>query len=172
MASDLTPANEEEEDDEQTQYTIYTLLPELIAEWENLPFEIQLRFIGALVRRVVISHPAPLWIKMEIIWKKPDWDVDVLHLRRRAYKAIWTDEEDAIIREMYPTVDAELILQQLPDRTWEAIRQRGQKLGVMRKQNVNTTEAFREYDDVSLKDVLYAQEHGLTLKGRIPQWSR
>ena len=143
---------------------------ELIAEWENLEFETQLRFIGALVRHVVISHPAPLWNKIEIIWKRPEWGVDILHLRRRAYKASWTKEEDAIIREMYPTIDAADILQKLPDRTWEAIRQRGQKIGMVRERGVNMTDAHREYDDISLRDVQYAQEHSLTLKGKNPQW--
>ncbi|HYU76622.1 MAG TPA: recombinase family protein [Ktedonobacteraceae bacterium] len=172
LKNDLTPAVDEEEEDEKVQYTIYTLLPDLIAEWENLQFETQLRFIGALVRRVVMSHPAPLWIKVEIIWKRPEWGVDILHLRRRAYQASWAEEEDAIIREMYPRVDAADILQKLPDRTWEAIRQRGQKIAVVRERGVNMTDAYRVYDDVSLRDVQYAQEHTLTLKGKNPQWIR
>ena len=97
--------------------------------------------------------------------------LDKVHLRRRAYKASWSQEEDIIIREMYPQADAADMLQKLPTRTWEAIRQRGQKIGVLRERGVNTTFAYRDYDDVSLRDMEYAHEHNLTLKGKKPQWS-
>src|SRR5690349_20733656 len=70
-----TPANEEEED-EITQYQIYTLLPDLIDNWSKLSFNTRLKFVGALTRKVIISHPAPVWLKMAILWKRPEWGID------------------------------------------------------------------------------------------------
>jgi len=172
LHEDLQLPEDEEQEDEVIQYQIYTLLPDLIDNWPDLSFASRLKFVGAVTRKVVLSHPAPVWLKMEIHWKLPEWGIDIAHIRRRAYKASWTEKEDAIIQQMYETEDAAAILEKLPDRTWEAIRQRGQKLGVFRRgYKQNTTEAYKEYDDVALRDVAYAQENGLTLNGKNLQWT-
>jgi hypothetical protein len=171
LQQDLEKLTVEEDGDEVIQYQIYTLLPELFDKWSDLPFETRLKFVGALTRKVVISHPAPVWLKMEIHWKFPEWGVDVVHIRRRAYKAVWTEEETAIVREMYETSDAAEILEKLPVRTWEAIRQRGQQIGILRKGcKQNTSEAYKDFDKVSIQDVKYAEENALTFNSKIPRW--
>ena len=176
LQSQLAPVpQDEEEEDEKIQYEIYTLLPDLIDEWENLPFEQRLRFIGALTRKVVLSHVSPGWTKMEIQWKRSDWQFDVAHLRRPANHSPWTPEEEAIVREHYPRGDAGEIMRLLPMRPWNTIKARASILGVRRDLSEG-----RKHHSVSipngcypcLADIEYAREHGLVLSDKKAQWSR
>ncbi len=169
LQADLEKPADEEEEDEAIQYEIYTLLPDLFEHWDELSFKTRLKYIGAMTRKVIIKHPAPVWLQMEIHWKLPEWGVDIAHIRRRFYKAPWSDEEKAVIRELYPHADALQLLIRLPERTWSAIKVQADALGITRQRGSNTTQAYLEYDTVSIRDVQYAQEHYLTLKGKTLQ---
>ncbi len=172
LQKDLEPAEDEEAADEEIQYEIYTILPDLIEEWPNLPFEKRLRFIGALTHKVVISHPAPIWLRIEIHWKKADWGIDIAYIQRRGFSATWTEEEDRSVREMFPTEDAAAILEKLPARTWGAIVTHAKILGVRRPRRRNATTAAMDFENVSILDVQFAKEHRLTLNGKKAQWLR
>lgn len=47
----------------------------------------------------------------------------------------WTKEEETIIKDIYGTVDKCELLKKLPHRTWEAIKQRAEKLNISRYTN-------------------------------------
>src|SRR2546423_2803691 len=102
---DLAITPDQELADEKLQYKIYTLLPDLLEKWDRLHFEEQLLFVNALVRKVIISHPAPSWLSMEIHWKREDWGVDVCYNIRRyfSHTTNWSDEDDGLLTELYPT---------------------------------------------------------------------
>ncbi len=55
LQKDLNPTAKEEEEEDEILYQIHTILPELRQKWEKLPFEHRMRFVGALVRRVVLT---------------------------------------------------------------------------------------------------------------------
>jgi hypothetical protein len=77
-------ALESEGDEEETLYEISTLIPDIIQEWHNPPFEKRMKFIGALVHRVVLHRASPNWVEMRIEWKGDvtGFDfVDVAHIR-------------------------------------------------------------------------------------------
>jgi len=171
----IPPKKEEEEEDERIQYEIYTLLPDLIDEWDNLPFEQRLRFIGALARKVVLSRVTPGWVKMEIQWKREDWPVDVAHLRRAANGIPWSEEEEELLRRLYPTEDAQVLMQTLPARPWNAIRTHARKLGI-RRDNTEGRKRHSIYMPNSiypcLVDIAYAKEHDLVLSDKKAQWSQ
>lgn len=59
--------------------------------------------------------------------------IDVRHVRQpQANRLHWTEEEYAILREMYPTADSVAILEMLPDRTWRGIVKVASKLKITR----------------------------------------
>jgi len=154
---DLQTIDDPELADEKTQYEIYTLLPDLMDNWNDLSFATRLRFINALTRRVVLNHVSPNWLKMEIHWKRADWGVDIGHIRRHSYHEMWRQEEDAIIQASYLTEDPMDLLEQLPDRSWDAIRHRALKLGLQRVRKIRGERAAGKYRHISLHDELYAQ---------------
>ncbi|EFH87001.1 SANT/Myb domain-containing protein [Ktedonobacter racemifer] len=131
LAAPLT----EGDDDEITLYQIHSLLPDIKQDWHKLSFEVRLRFVGALVRKAVLTPVAPSWMKLEIYWKSAIGNfVDVGYIRKfQANGSKWTEEEDALIRKLYPTTDAAEILKRLPGRTWRSILIRASKLRVTRE---------------------------------------
>lgn len=124
-----------DEDDEVTLYQIHSLLPDIKKDWNSLSFEVRLRFVGALVRKVVLTPVAPSWMKLEIYWKSAIGNfMDTGYIRRfQANRSTWTEEEDTLLREIYPNTDALEILKRFPGRTWRSILIRAHKLKVTRE---------------------------------------
>lgn len=99
-----------------------SLLPDIKGHRKNLSFEVRLCFVGALVRKAVLTPVAPSWMKLEVYWKNAIGNfIDVGYIRRfQADLLAWT-EEDAIIHELYPATDASEILKKFLGRTWRSI---------------------------------------------------
>ncbi len=134
LQKDLNHTAKEEEEENEILYLIYTILPELRQKWDKLPFVHRMTFVGALVRRVVLSHPVPGWLKIEIEWKFPEWGIDTRYIRRTTSNGSgWSEEEDQKFGDMYPSADALELLNAFPERTWMALRRRAETLGITRK---------------------------------------
>src|SRR5205085_6398239 len=80
LEKELYELDEEPESDEEVLYEINTLIPDIVSEWQNLSFETRLKVVGALTRKVIIEHVAPSWIRMEVIWKLPEWQIDIAYI--------------------------------------------------------------------------------------------
>lgn len=132
---ELAAPEAEGEDEEITLYQIHSILPDIKKEWNALSFDVRLRFVGALVRKIVLTPVAPSWMKLEVYWKSAIGNfVDVGYIRKfQANGSKWTGEEDAIIKDLYPTADGAEILKRLPGRTWHSILIRASKLKVTRE---------------------------------------
>lgn len=156
-----------EEEDTVTLYKIWDLIPALKQHWDKLPFDDRMMVIGAFTRRVVISTPSLGWLKMEIEWKIGE--KDIMHQRRVTNGKTWTEEEDAIIRELWPTGDGGEILNRLPSRSYGAIKKRAQDVGVRREKKGGSVR-LGEYFDISIQDRHYAEEHQLDTVSKKPQW--
>jgi len=174
LEKDLNPTDEEKLEDEEIQYQIYTLLPDLLDEWHNLKYETRLRFVGALVRKFIVNHVAPGWLKIVIEWKIADWGIDEGYLRRETNRTLWTPKEDAVIREFYPGTDAAIILEQLPTRSWQGIGSRAFVIGVKRNSKNGHQNSIHVNDPViassSIEDMQFAEEQGLDLSVKNVQW--
>ncbi|QBD77811.1 hypothetical protein EPA93_18150 [Ktedonosporobacter rubrisoli] len=171
LKQDLEHAKEKVEPDEEIQYAIYTLLPDLIQAWPQIPFQQKLRFIGSLVRQVTLSRPAPGWAKIEIDWKRIDWDTDIAHVRLRTHGGSWTDEEKELLRNLYSTAPAMDIVRALPTRCWVAIKAMASEMEVRRTKGVASSDGYKDFYHVCYDDVVYAEEHRLVIGDKNPQWS-
>jgi hypothetical protein len=167
---DLQTPQDQDLADEQMQYEIYTLLPELLEKWDKLQFSERLLFVNALVRKVIIRHPAPSWLIMEIHWKRADWGIDVTYNipRKLPTTTRWSDEDDGLLMHLYPTSPTMEILQQFPDRTWGSIKSHAMRLGIQRRIKEPTGIA---YNCRTLRDIAYEEEHGIMSEGNAIQWS-
>jgi hypothetical protein len=165
---------DEEVDDEATLYEIHSLLPNIQTRWNKLSYDVRLRFVNALVQKVVISPAAPSWRKLEIYWKPVIGNVvDVAHvLKPYTNKTSWTQEEETIIRELYPTADAMEILQLIPNRSWQSIYARASKLGIKRERNRQPNSVHVTMQDPGTpEDRKYEEENGIILTGKKVYWS-
>jgi hypothetical protein len=173
LEKDLDQPVSEEEEDQRIQYRIYTLLPDLLDYWDDIPFTERLRFIGALVRRAVLRRPTPGWAVVEIEWKRSDWDDDIARIRIDSNGGFWTEEEETTLQKLYPIVSAKELVQALPKRTWQSIKQKASNLHLNRKKGDEQKSAgYLDYWDVCYADVFYAQENNLVLHDKNPQWCR
>jgi hypothetical protein len=172
LTGELQETPDEEQEQEETMYEIHTLIPRIVELWEVLPFEKRIRFVGALVREVIISRVSPGWVKMEIHWKMPTWETDIVHIRRGGGSYYWTDEQLALLQAMYPTEDAGDILQALPTRNWDGIKDKACELHIARiRKEKNTIPASSSYLlDMSYEDIVYAEKNGLVLTTKNVQW--
>ena len=155
-------------EDNATLYRIWDLIPALQQHWAKLPFDERLIVIGAFTRRVIVSTPSLGWLKMEVEWKIGE--KDTMHERRITNGKTWTDEEKAIIRELWPDGDGGELLSRLPDRSYSAIKKRAGDMGVRRDKKGGSVR-LDDYFDISLADMEYAREHQLDTVSKTPQWS-
>jgi hypothetical protein len=173
--NELEAPEDEEEDDEIVLYEIHSLLPDIASAWEKLRFSTRLRFVGALVRKVVVSKVAPSWFKIEIHWKDAIGNfIDVGYFKRHfTNRSEWSEEEKDIVRRMYPTEDAGEILAILTDRSWRSIVNLARKLGIKRERgrrpnSINTEEEY----NTTVEDRKYEEENGVDPSVKKVQWCR
>lgn len=165
----LQTVPEEEEDEAVVLYQIWDLLPQLQKYWDKLPHDVHMAVVGAFVRRAILEHPSPVWVKITIEWKIGE--CDVMHIRRVAGAINWSEEEDAIIREHWPKGDIRDILHMLPTRSRTAISNRAENLRV-RRRTVQSRSAVQAYTSMSVLDVQYAQVNQLGEVGKKVYWSK
>jgi len=146
-------------------------LPDLLEKWDRLHFEERLLFVNALVRKVIVSHPAPSYLSMEIHWKRADWGVDSTYNIRRDYTHTtnWSGEDDALLRELYPKTTTLDIMRAFPARTWGAIICHAMRVGVQR-QIKEPTGVGKTYKRRTVRDIEYEEERGIIAEGNAT-WS-
>ncbi|GHO95212.1 hypothetical protein KSF_052600 [Reticulibacter mediterranei] len=163
----------EDEDEEVTLYEIHSLLPDITSKWDKLSFEVRLRFVGAVTRKVVLWQVAPTWLKIDIHWKEAIGNfIDTGHFKRKySNKTRWTPEEEAILHEMYPKADGAEILAALPDRSWVSIMHRADRLYIDRERNTHNSIPTSAKNYGTLEDKEYEKEHRLSPNSKNVQWS-
>ncbi len=93
---------------------------------EDLP-----EMVDTFVEKVVWAILSPHFYTLTIHWRDPEWGVDELLCFRELHPTIkWTKEEDAVLREKYPTATAEELTALFPERTPPGIRKRARRLGI------------------------------------------
>ncbi len=125
---------EKDEDEEVILFEIQSLLPSIQKKWDKINIRTRYRFINALVRKVVVIDVASSWMQLEIHWKPSIGDfVDIAYIKKSySNKKGWTPEEEAILRELYPTASQDEIMAALPGRGWSSIQGRAYVLKVKR----------------------------------------
>jgi Resolvase, N terminal domain/Recombinase len=125
----------QEEMNVQSPVQVYLKYKDLIDKmgkyWKRYPFEDRQALVALLIRRVYLEPLSHHFMQMTIEWKEFPPDVGIIW-RRHADSLYWDEEEDTILRELYPTEPPESVLQALPHRTWTGIMSRASELPVRR----------------------------------------
>ena len=156
-------AAKEQEDLQET----LSLHQQVIADWYQMPFERQRRYASLIVASVTMEEVSPHVLKLVLTYKSPILcTLTGYVLREKCGLRTWTDEENGFIHTLYPSADRAVILQAIPNRTWQSICQQAIVLGIGRRTILNTSGIAnnRAYADAQLLDSLQA---GYPLFGKI-----
>ncbi len=147
-----------QEDTERRTYR--QLMRDVGDRWEEtvMPEE-YLRLIYLYVKSVVIGFLSPRFFTISINWRDPKWQKD----EATCYKygnpsVVWTEEEEATLRVLYPDATRLDLLQALPRRTFLAICLHAEEMGLSR--NYHASEEGVPYR-TCLLDWEVMEEYGL-----------
>jgi recombinase len=145
-------------------------LTEVHERWAAMRLEDKQRFIRAATHKIVLDDLEVGWAKLTIEWAPLLGGSDEKFISDEAYiwtiaGKRWTDDEKQIIREHYATAERGWLMEQLPDRGWDAIIARAGLLGVERSKSVghltgNSTNVV-PWIRLSVNDWLFIQENAL-----------
>src|SRR2546421_9054341 len=83
--------------------------------WYDLTFQRRQRFIRLSTQSITISEASNHFLKFVIDWTGGRTDVGYIW-RKWSNGGLWSDEEEAILRELYPVADRAVLLDRLPHR--------------------------------------------------------
>jgi hypothetical protein len=112
------------------------VLAHLPEEYKRLSAESRKREVRQVIKEVRLNAVSPHGFLLHVTWQGgiaacPDvallWRGTTPNTGKR-----WTEEEDAIMRDLYPLASQTDVMQALPDRAWNRILERAQSLGLRR----------------------------------------
>jgi hypothetical protein len=114
----------------------YHVLAHLSTEFKAQSIDVQKQMMSRLINQVTVNNISPHLFHLYIVWldgiaTRPDV---ALIWRGIAIKDLdgWSEEEDALLRLLYPKASQLEIMRSLPMRTWCRIYGRAPELGVSR----------------------------------------
>jgi len=113
---------------------VHHFLENLEDEWSKLSSGLRNRLLKLLVERVEIVHQRG-HIQATVVWKigfrqkiDIEWEAGC-----SAKEWHWTNEQDELLRTLWPTSTNERLRAAFPERNWRGIVSRARKLGLARK---------------------------------------
>ncbi len=136
--------------------------------WSGLTFGKKQRFIRLSTQSITLREASTHFMELAIVWKGPYARTDVGYIwRRRGNGGLYSDEEDTILRELYPVADRAAILDRLPHRSWSGILvQAGRELGLTRNRSCGNSSSL--HIDLSRNDYAICARLGLQYDGNWP----
>ncbi len=113
---------------------VRNFLRNLPHNWINYPGSLRNRLLKLIIAKVELHHNKER-IEATIIWNVGFKQRVTIHrpLARGRRDAYWTQEEDGLLRMLYPSSPINVILAALPKRSWKAIAERAPRLHVKRQ---------------------------------------
>lgn len=146
-----------------------SLLEQAVNDWKGMKFGQRRMLVKLVVERANIVEASPHFVKLELFTKAPLSGVMTIYIHRDGgYHAEWTEEEDAIIREMYPTEDKARVLEALPNRSWYSVQTRASDLKLPTVRRVRGASTMP--NDLAYSDLVLMKEVGMTDKDT-PYWT-
>lgn len=109
-------------------------LGELSQRWASCPGAARNRLLEALVERVLV-HQEDRTVEATIVWRGGHREQLRIHLppARHTKEGQWTEEEDRLVRLLWPGSSRGAVLAALPERTWKAITDYARRQGLRRQ---------------------------------------
>jgi DNA invertase Pin-like site-specific DNA recombinase len=123
--------------------------------WDGLSFQNKQRFIRLSTESITLSEVSTHFLKLEIEWTGPYGRTDVGFIwRKLGYLGSYTDEEKAVLRELYPYAARSVILERLPYRCWQGITAYASRTGLARPHAFNNDSGLHKEVSRSDADVV------------------
>ena len=137
-----------------------SLHAQAVQDWNSLKFEKQKRFVRLVVQQANITTVTPHMLQLEVTLHPIIRATLVGYMyRAKGSQSAWSDEEVEILRSYYPQADRIDILKALPDRTWAAIIQQANDMGMKRLHRLNTSDLAYT---ITYSDAAIMQETGIS----------
>ncbi len=144
----------------KTLLDYYDLIDRIAELWEKNPFEIKRALAEGLAEEVLIDELSPHWMRFIIKWRIAHWGSDhALIWRVEGVGGKWTEEENTILLQHYPTDDRHSILERLPHRSWHAITFQANQLKLKRSTQMKNNSSVPSF--ITLLDFQFMQEKGI-----------
>ncbi len=146
-----------------TQDTLGTLeeeLADLEELWPNKPVSEKKALLRLLIKSLSVTFVSQHFYKVEITWDYGNWGRDsAFFYRESSGSKEWNDEELTLLAALYPTTPQREMLEALPLRTWNTIRQQVHKKGI--KRHVKLSETVDS--GLTFNDLQFLEENRLTV---------
>ena len=125
-----------------------TLLCQLLHGWTSMDRKYQRRLAQLLVNHADITEATSHIIKLVVSFGVPISKTKAIYFyRAQGSRPAWTEQENTILRQLYPVADRAEVLAALPDRTWKSciMQARSKPLSLERTTRLNTSD-ITDYD--------------------------
>jgi DNA invertase Pin-like site-specific DNA recombinase len=109
--------------------------------WHDLTLQRKQRFIRLGTKSITIREASTHFLQFVIEWKGDRTDVGYIW-RKHSNGGLYTDEENAVLRELYPVADRAVLLDCLPHRNWKAIQNQAHDLELSRGQSCGNSSSL------------------------------
>jgi len=123
----------------------------LINNWYTYSLTSRNQLLKLLIETVELRGSQD--IEATIIWKVGFQQKVIIHrpISNSKLERRWTEEEDGLLRMMYPSSSTDILMAALTNRTWKAITLRARRLNLRRvKSNINRWQKWTREEDEHL----------------------
>jgi hypothetical protein len=146
---------------------------QLLAEhWNEYPFEKRIALLNFLIHEVSLDMMSPRWLRIRIVWTRDDWGAEEMFLLREEEKAPrWTVEELDYLETNLLTASKDELMERLDTRTWQAIRNRGYMVGIVRYSHDRSQKYGKGESPFSVRDFRFMSEQGIDSTSTCTDWA-
>jgi hypothetical protein len=153
--------------------TVRNFLKDLPKKWPNFSPSLRNRLWKLLIERIEINHQSSI-VDVRLRWKTGQ--TQMLKIMRtsnkRTIERLWSAEDLRLLERLWPSATHLAIAHAFPDRTWKAINNRANKLGLRRSMDLPRSWSRRRWttNEESKGKLLY--ESGESISDIVAQMGR
>jgi hypothetical protein len=130
--------------------------------WDRFPNRLKNELLRLFIERVELRHSRES-IEATIVWGAGERQAILIQRPKAKYarERRWKQDEDKLLKMLWPSSRPEAILAALPCRSWEAVGQRALRLGVKRQRTPYLLGASRHWTDKEKAKLTELYESGI-----------
>lgn len=140
-----------------------------IQQWSSMKIWQQKKLVKLTVSDANTTEVSPHFLKLDVFLYMPVKACLTVYIyRSRGSRSVWSEEDIALLRDMYPTASKQAVMEAIPLYGWDAMRKKADDLGILRNKQPGDV-AGGKLLALSYSDLQLMQEHGAQLEK--PVWS-
>jgi len=133
-------------------------------KWDKFPNRLKNELLRLFIERVELRHSRES-IEATIVWRAGERQTILIQRPKARYarERRWKEDEDKLLKMLWPSSRPEAILAALPGRSWEGVGQRAFRLGVKRQRTPYLLGASKHWTDEEKAKLTELYESGLPI---------